>query len=36
MECTVTAERAAGAQASAEAKGRYVGRPVAHPAGRIE
>jgi DNA invertase Pin-like site-specific DNA recombinase len=36
MERTFTAERAAGARAAAEDKGRHVGRPVAHPADRIE
>ena len=36
MERTFTAERAANARAVAEAKGRHVGRPVAHPAERIE
>src|SRR6266536_3063567 len=36
MERTFTAERAANARAVAEAKGRHVGRPVAHPADRIE
>jgi hypothetical protein len=33
---TLTAERAAHARAVAEAKGRHVGRPVAHPADKIE
>jgi DNA invertase Pin-like site-specific DNA recombinase len=36
MERTFTAERAAGARAAAAAKGRHVGRPVAHPAERID
>jgi DNA invertase Pin-like site-specific DNA recombinase len=36
MERTFTAERAANARAVAEAKGRHVGRPVAHPADKIE
>ena len=36
MERTFTAERAAHARAVAEAAGRYVGRPVAHPEDRIE
>jgi DNA invertase Pin-like site-specific DNA recombinase len=36
MERTFIAERAAGARAAAEAKGRHVGRPIAHPADRIE
>jgi DNA invertase Pin-like site-specific DNA recombinase len=36
MERTFTAERAAHARAVAEAAGRQVGRPVAHPADRIE
>lgn len=36
MERTYTAERAAHARAVAEAAGRHVGRPVAHPADRIE
>jgi DNA invertase Pin-like site-specific DNA recombinase len=36
MERTFTAERAANARAVAEAKGRHVGRPVAHLADRIE
>lgn len=36
MERTFAAERAASARAVAEAKGRHVGRPVAHPADRIE
>ena len=36
MERTFTAERAANARAVAEAKGRHVGRPVAHPAEKIE
>ena len=36
MERTFTAERAAHARAVAEANGRQVGRPVAHPAGKIE
>lgn len=36
MERTISAERAANARAVAEAKGRHVGRPVAHPAGKIE
>lgn len=36
MERTFTAERAAHARAVAEAAGRRVGRPVAHPAEKIE
>ena len=36
MERTFTAERAANARVVAEAKGRHVGRPVAHPADKIE
>ena len=36
MERTFTAERAANARAVAEAKGRHIGRPVAHPADKIE
>ena len=36
MERTFTAERAAHARAVAEAHGRQPGRPVAHPAGKIE
>jgi DNA invertase Pin-like site-specific DNA recombinase len=36
MEHTFTAERAANARAVAEAKGRHVGRPVAHPPEKIE
>ncbi|WP_306459808.1 recombinase family protein [Streptomyces sp. Ag109_G2-15] len=36
MERTFTAERAAHARAVAEAAGRRTGRPVAHPAGKIE
>lgn len=36
MERTFTAERAAHARAVAEAAGRHVGRPVAHPAATIE
>jgi DNA invertase Pin-like site-specific DNA recombinase len=36
MERTYTAERAAHARAVAEAAGRRIGRPVAHPADRIE
>ncbi|GAB1639616.1 recombinase family protein [Krasilnikovia sp. MM14-A1259] len=36
MERTFTAERAAHARAVAEAAGRRVGRPVAHPADKIE
>jgi DNA invertase Pin-like site-specific DNA recombinase len=36
MERTFTAERAANARAVAEAKGRHVGRPVAHPSDKIE
>jgi DNA invertase Pin-like site-specific DNA recombinase len=36
MERTFTAERAANARAVAEAKGRHVGRPIAHPAEKIE
>jgi DNA invertase Pin-like site-specific DNA recombinase len=36
MERTFTAERAANARAVAKANGRHVGRPVAHPADKIE
>jgi DNA invertase Pin-like site-specific DNA recombinase len=36
MERTFTAERAAHARAVAEAAGRHIGRPVAHPDGKIE
>lgn len=36
MERTFTTERAAHARAVAEAAGRHVGRPVAHPAEKIE
>lgn len=36
MERTFTAERAAHARAVAEAAGRQIGRPVAHPEDRIE
>jgi DNA invertase Pin-like site-specific DNA recombinase len=36
MERTFTAERVANARAVAEAKGRHVGRPVAHSADKIE
>ncbi|RKF24830.1 recombinase family protein [Micromonospora globbae] len=36
MERTFTAERAANARAIAEANGRHVGRPVAHPPEKIE
>ncbi|WP_424532983.1 RNA polymerase subunit sigma-70 [Sphaerisporangium viridialbum] len=36
MERTFAAERAAHARAVAEAGGRHVGRPVAHPADKIE
>ncbi|GAB2826181.1 recombinase family protein [Streptomyces chlorus] len=36
MERTFTAERAAHARAVAEAAGRRIGRPVAHPAEKIE
>ncbi|MFG2863811.1 hypothetical protein [Streptomyces sioyaensis] len=36
MEGTFTAERAAHARAVAEAAGRCIGRPVAHPADKIE
>jgi len=36
MERTFTAERAAHARSVAEANGRQVGRPVAHPADKIE
>ncbi|HEY5359428.1 MAG TPA: recombinase family protein [Streptosporangiaceae bacterium] len=36
MERTFTAERAAHARAVAEASNRHVGRPIAHPAGKIE
>lgn len=35
MERTFTAERAANARAVAQAKGRHIGRPVAHPADKI-
>ncbi|MER6831968.1 recombinase family protein [Streptosporangium sp. NPDC000563] len=36
MERTFTAERAAHARAVAESAGRHIGRPVAHPADKIE
>ena len=36
MERTYTAERAAHARSVAEAAGRLVGRPIAHPADKIE
>jgi DNA invertase Pin-like site-specific DNA recombinase len=36
MERTFTAERAAHARSVAEAAGRRIGRPVAHPADKIE
>ena len=36
MERTFTAERAAHARAVAEAAGRQLGRPLAHPADKIE
>ena len=36
MERTFTAERAAHARAVAEAAGRHVGRPVAHPPEKVE
>ncbi|WP_449060697.1 recombinase family protein [Planomonospora algeriensis] len=36
MDRTYTAERAAHARAVAEASGRRIGRPVAHPADKIE
>jgi len=36
MERTFTSERAAHARSVAEAAGRHVGRPVAHPAAKIE
>lgn len=36
MERTFTAERAANARAVAEAKGRHVGRPIAHPPDKID
>lgn len=36
MERTFTAERAAHARAVAEAGGRHVGRPIAHPTDKIE
>jgi DNA invertase Pin-like site-specific DNA recombinase len=36
MERTFTAERAAHARAVAEAAGRQIGRPIAHPANKIE
>jgi DNA invertase Pin-like site-specific DNA recombinase len=36
MERTYTAERAAHARAMAQAAGRHVGRPVAHPTEKIE
>jgi DNA invertase Pin-like site-specific DNA recombinase len=36
MERTFTAERAAHARAVAEAAGRRIGRPIAHPEGKIE
>jgi DNA invertase Pin-like site-specific DNA recombinase len=36
MERTFTAERAAHARSVAEARGRQVGRPLAHPADKVE
>lgn len=36
MERTFTAERAAHARTIAQAAGRHVGRPIAHPADKIE
>jgi DNA invertase Pin-like site-specific DNA recombinase len=36
MERTFTAERAAHARSVAETNGRQVGRPLAHPADKIE
>ena len=36
MERTFTAERAAHARSVAEAAGRHIGRPIAHPADKIE
>jgi DNA invertase Pin-like site-specific DNA recombinase len=36
MERTYAAERAAHARAVAKAKGRHIGRPIAHPAEKIE
>jgi hypothetical protein len=36
MERTFTAERAAHARVVAQAAGRHVGRPIAHPADKIE
>lgn len=36
MERTFTAERAAHARAVAEASGRRIGRPIAHPEDKIE
>jgi DNA invertase Pin-like site-specific DNA recombinase len=36
MERTFTAERAAHARSVAEANGRQVGRPIAHPADKID
>jgi DNA invertase Pin-like site-specific DNA recombinase len=36
MERTFTAERAAHARAVAEANNRHIGRPIAHPADKIE
>jgi hypothetical protein len=36
MERTFTAERAAHARAVAEAKNRRIGRPIAHPADKVE
>lgn len=36
MERTFAGERAAHARAVAEAKGRHLCRPIAHPAGQIE
>ncbi|MFI9605532.1 hypothetical protein ACIHCX_37990 [Streptomyces sp. NPDC052043] len=36
MESTFTVERAAHARAVAEAAGRHIGRPVAHPDDKIE
>jgi DNA invertase Pin-like site-specific DNA recombinase len=36
MERIFTAERAAHARSVAEAKGKHVGRPIAHPAAKID
>jgi DNA invertase Pin-like site-specific DNA recombinase len=36
MERTFAAERAAHARAVAEARNRHIGRPIAHPPGKIE